>query len=173
MVLCFFAQTGYWDRSLTTDNLQARRWMVVNRCYTQKSHEATLSHLLLLCEVARFYGTSFLRYLGLIGIFLVPWLFFFILGFSHICVGEVSFRKLSPVVVFWLMWKEMSRRLFEDKKDNVIRLKSLFLSTWFEWMKVLSSCIGLSFDNFLDSIYLDCESLCQYLLYYFVCNLFL
>lgn len=55
---------------------------------------------------------------------------------------EKDFWKLAP---FWLLRRERNRRLFEDNEEDVIRLKSWFLGTFFEWVKDkgLDSCIDL------------------------------
>lgn len=63
--------------------------------------------------------------------------------------------KLSPLIDFGFIWKERNRRLFEYREENITNLRSSILASLFYRVKVLDSCIGLIFENFLYSFVLE------------------
>lgn len=56
-----------------------------------------------------------------------------------------AFGSFAPLLVFWLLSRY---KPYEDIEEDVVRLKSRVLETFFEWVKVLESCIGLPLMTF-------------------------
>ena len=44
----------------------------------------------------------------------------------------------TPLCFFWTIWKEMTRRLFENEKLSNQKLKNLFFCNFLFWTKYIS-----------------------------------
>lgn len=71
-------------------------------------------------------------------------LFVHSLSFPGLSGRRKNFWKLAILVVFWLLWKERNRRIFED---SIVHFLCFFFNG-------PMCCSDLSFDEFLDTFFL-------------------
>jgi len=126
--VCFFAWAATLEKVPTEDFLKRRNFHGPNRCVLCRQEEETVHHLLVHCHWA-----SSLWQLGLS-----------MLGVSWVQPGKVkevlvAWRrrmkkclafgvwKLIPLAIWWPVWKERNRSLFEGKDLSLHEFKLYFL----------------------------------------------
>ena len=126
-----------WCRLLTIDRLKRFGWSIPNRCFLCKYEEETTYHLLLFCEKAR------MLWLLIFSIFGVQWVIHFsvkrnLLGWHGSFVGKKREKawRAAPLCLMWTIWKERNRRAFDDIERNDQDIKSMFLYTFMNWVRV-------------------------------------
>ena len=140
------------------DNLQKRRKFLVNRCFMCKRDCESTDHLVSHCQFTSIlWGLAFscLR---------ISWVTPDSIR-NHLLAWEDSFgRKVKkkekvivlPHVIFWSIWRERNRRVFESIETPLQSLKENFIKTLYFWKngKLSSSSIDLA--DCVDRSYLGC-----------------
>ena len=57
--------------------------------------------------------------------------------------------KMTPICLFWCIWGERNRRMFQEEEKSDMSLKNLFLRALFEWSQQFMDVDYLSFMNML------------------------
>ena len=137
--LGFFAWEASWGKVLTLDQLKRRGIPIVNRCFLCEEHEETIDHLLIHCSRAKSLWDL------LLAITEVNWVFprtvrQLLLAWQSARVGKKRKRvwMAAPLCLFWTLWLERNRVVFENEALSVHRMKSFFLFTLWGWAKVFS-----------------------------------
>ncbi|RVW24487.1 putative ribonuclease H protein [Vitis vinifera] len=146
----FFGWEAAWNRLLTTDRLKRFGWSIPNRCFLCKQEEETTDHLLLFCEKAR------MLWLLIFSLFGVHWVMHSsvkrnLLGW-HVLLWAKKGESLEscPLCLMWTIWKERNRRVFDDIERNDQDIKSIFLYTFVNWIRVYIEDHTLSLIDFVD-----------------------
>ena len=58
--------------------------------------------------------------------------------------------KMAPICLFWCIWGERNRRMFQEEEKSNTSLKNLFLWSLLEWSQQFMGVDYLSFMNVLD-----------------------
>ncbi|KAL6343049.1 hypothetical protein AAG906_017861 [Vitis piasezkii] len=145
----FFGWEAAWNRLLTTDRLKRFGWSIPNRCFLCKQEEETTDHLLLFCEKAR------MLWLLIFSLFGVQWVMHSsvkrnLLGWHGSFVGKKRRKLESCPLSMWTIWKERNRRVFDDIERNDQDIKSIFLYTFVNWVRVYIEEHTLSLIDFVD-----------------------
>ena len=115
---------------------------MANRCYLCKKEQGSTDHLLIHCDLTRdLWNFVF----SLFGVF---WVLPFtmkevLLSWHDPFVGR-SKKKVcyaAPLCLFWTVWREWNRRVFENKETIIHKIKSNFCIIFgcgllFSWFKV-------------------------------------
>ena len=134
----FFAWEGWWGRALTMDQLKRRGFSLANRCPLCGKDEENIEHPLLHCPMV--WGIwSFL--LTSMGVAWVPlWLikdWFFGLNSIPVRKSERKPWRAAPFSLFWAIWKERNRVLFENEEFSLNKLRSVFVYSFCSWVRVV------------------------------------
>ena len=161
----FFVWEASRGKILTCDNLQKKGFTLVNSCFICKEDSESTSHLLLHCKVARVLWDLTISWVGVSWVG-VSWVasdsiknhFLASEGFFG---GKVKKKKeevawVLPHVIFWSIWRERNRRVFEDVETPIWHLKDFFIKTLFYWEKGKFSSSSLELVGLLDSLYMGC-----------------
>ncbi|RVX21349.1 putative mitochondrial protein [Vitis vinifera] len=147
----FFRWEAAWSRLLTTDRLKRFGWSIPNRCFLCKYEEETTDHLLLFCEKAK---TLWLLIFSLFG---MQWVMHSsvkrnLLGWHGSFVGKKKEKawRVAPLCLMWTIWKDRNRRAFDDIERNDHNIKSIFLYTFVNWIRVYIEEHTLSLIDFVD-----------------------
>ena len=126
-------------------------WSIPNRCFLCKQEEETTDHLLLFCEKAR------MLWLLIFSLFRVHWVMHSsvkrnLLGWHGSFVGKKREKawRAAPLCLMWIIWKERNRRAFDDIERNDQDIKSIFLYTFVNWIRVYIEDHTLSLIDFVD-----------------------
>ena len=137
--LGFFASEAFWGKVLTLDQLKRRGIPIVNRCFLCEEHEETIDHLLIHCSRAKMLWDL------LLAITEANWVFprtvrQLLLAWQSASVGKKRKRvwMAAPLCLFWTLWMERNRVVFENETPSAHRMKSFFLFTLWGWAKVYS-----------------------------------
>ena len=57
--------------------------------------------------------------------------------------------KMAPICLFWCIWGERNRRMFQEEEKSDTSLKNLFLRALLEWSQQFMDVDYLSFMNML------------------------
>jgi len=125
-----------------------------------KEDSESVSHLLLHCKIAKVLWDIAICSVG------VSWVAFDSVK-NHLLAWEGFFgRKVKkkketawvlPHVIFWCIWRERNRRVFEGFETPVQHLKDLFIKTLFYWEKGKFSSSSLELVDLLGSLYMGCN----------------
>ncbi|RVW89084.1 LINE-1 retrotransposable element ORF2 protein [Vitis vinifera] len=147
----FFGWEAAWNRLLTTDRLKRFGWSIPNRCFLCKQDEETTDHLLMFCEKAK------MLWLLIFSLFGVQWVMHSsvkrnLLGWHGSFVGKKREKawRAAPLCLMWTIWKERNRRAFDDIERNDQDIKSIFLYTFVNWVRVYIEEHTLSLIDFID-----------------------
>ena len=147
----FFAWEASWGKVLTQDQLKRRGWNLANRCPLCCDEEETINHILIHCSKAKVLWDL------LFSLFGVNWVIPFsvrdtLLGW-HAPLKDKKHSKVwraAPLCLFWMVWKERNRIVFENEVLSLQRLKNSFICNLLSWAN--SSIVEgpLSLFNFVD-----------------------
>ncbi|KAJ9680532.1 hypothetical protein PVL29_019761 [Vitis rotundifolia] len=147
----FFAWEASWGKVLTQDQLKRRGWNLANRCSLCCHEEETINHILIHCSKAKVLWDL------LFSLFGVNWVLPFsvrdtLLGW-HAPLKDKKHSKVwqaAPLCLFWMIWKERNRIVFENEVLSLQRLKNSFICNLLFWAN--SSIVEgpLSLFNFVD-----------------------
>ena len=130
----FFAWEAIWGKISTVDMLMRRGWSMVNRCNLCKENEESADHILIHCGKTRELWTVVLSSFGVVWVFpnsvrnlLLEWK---IKGLEK---KRGVVWKMAPICLFWCIWGERNRRVFQEEEKSDTSLKNLFLWSLLEW----------------------------------------
>ncbi|RVX16052.1 putative ribonuclease H protein [Vitis vinifera] len=149
--ISFFAWEATWGKALTLDLVQKRGWVLANRCFMCLEKEETINHLLLHCSRTRALWDL------LFALFGVSWVLPFsvretLLSWNGFFMGKNRKKvwRVTPLHIFWTVWKERNRLDFKDESVSIKRLKHSFILTlWAEAKLFIDDC-PLTIANFID-----------------------
>ena len=137
--LGFFAWEASWGKVLTLDQLKRREIPLVNRCFLCQEEEKTIDHLLIHCSRAKMLWNLFLTIMNYNWVFLLT-VRQSLLAWQSVSVGQKRKRVwlAAPLCLFWTLWNERNRAVFENETPSALRMKSSFLFTLWSWAKLYS-----------------------------------
>ena len=148
--LGFFAWEASWGKVLTLDQLKRRGIPLANRCFLCEEYEETIDHLLIHCARAKMLWDL------LLAITEANWVFprtvrQLLLAWQSAGVGKKRKRvwMAAPLCLFWTLWLERNRVVFENEAPSAHRMKSSFLFTLWGWAKVTKVDNSISLVGFL------------------------
>ena len=146
----FFAWEASWGKVLTLDQLKKRGRSLANRCYICEEEEETLNHLLVHCLKARLLWDLILAIVGF------GWVFPFsvrqvLLAWQGTKVGKKRKKvwRAMPLCLFWAVWCERNRVVFDNETFSIYRLKNSFICSLWSWANVSSGDRDRSILEFL------------------------
>ena len=123
---------------------------MVNRCVLCKENEESADHILIHCGKTRELWTLLLYSFGVMWVFpelvrnlLLEWK---IKGLEK---KRSVVWKMAPICLFWSIWGERNRRVFQEEEKSDTSLKNLFLRSLLEWSQQFMDVDYLSFMNVL------------------------
>ena len=135
----FFAWEASWGKVLTLDQLKRRGLTLVNRCFLCEVEEETIDHLLIHCSTAKMLWNL------LLAIADYKWVFPLtvrqaLLAWQGARGGKKrkSLWVAAPLCLFWTVWNERNRTVFDNETPSAFRMKSSFLFTLWSWAKMFS-----------------------------------
>uniref|UniRef100_A0A5B6Z489 Reverse transcriptase zinc-binding domain-containing protein n=1 Tax=Davidia involucrata TaxID=16924 RepID=A0A5B6Z489_DAVIN len=138
---------------LSTDNLQCRGFTLANRCWMCKEKEESVNHLLIHCEMARDTWNMLLTLFGRSWAFpssvkdlLCDW------QGARVRKDAKKAWLMAPSCLFWCIWRERNRRVFDGEEMSPHRFKGSFLSLFHFWMLNGHPPFVESLHDFLDSL---------------------
>ena len=60
--------------------------------------------------------------------------------------------NLIPLAIWWSVWKERNRRIFERKDLSLLDFKMYFLRVLYTWSQALEDRVNLTFVDFVDNL---------------------
>lgn len=109
---------------LIVDILMKRGWRAVNRCNPCQDNEESIDYILIHCEKTRVLWSFLFAVSGLSRVFptsmrnlLFKWKF---KGLDK--KGSVAW-PMAPLCLFWCIWKEHIRRVFNEEEFSLLRSK--------------------------------------------------
>ena len=137
--LGFFAWEASWGKVLTLDQLKRKGIPLVNRCCLCEENEETIDHLLIHCSRAKMLWDL------LLAITDFNWVFpstvcQLLLSWQGASVGKKRKRvwMAAPLCIFWTLWMERNRVVFENEVPSVHRMKTFFVFSLWSWAKLYS-----------------------------------
>ena len=129
-----FTWEVWWGKMLTMDQLKKRGFQLAGRCLLCQDVEGSLDHLLIHCPVV--WGL----YATLISLLRMVWACPFLAKDIILELATFSIRKkarkiwkATPPNLFWAIWKERNRIIFENKGFSSSRLKQSFNNSLSNW----------------------------------------
>ena len=123
---------------------------MVNRCILCKEYEESVDHILIHCDKTRELWTVVLSSFGVVWVFpnsvrnlLLEWK---IKGLEK---KRSVVWKMASICLFWCIWGERNRRVFQEEEKLDTSLKNLFLRSLLEWSQQFMDVDYLSFMNVL------------------------
>ena len=107
---------------------------LANRCCLWEEDEETIDHLLIHCKIARMLWDIFLSIIGTSWVF-PHFIIHTLLAWQGAPVGKKR-KKIwmaTPLCLFWTLWKERNRVVFDNGVTNAQKIKSNFLSNLWNW----------------------------------------
>ena len=113
------------------DVLKRRGWTSVNRCFLCKGEKGSCDQILLHCSKAS------LLWLLVFSLFGVVWLLHTSIQATLLSWHSCTIKKrrkmawnVTPLCLFWIIWKEKNRRAFENVQLSNEELKFSFCVTF-------------------------------------------
>jgi len=156
--VAFFVWTAALGKILTHDNLRRCGIVVVEWCVMCKKHGEFVDHLLLHCDVARVFWSSFYSLFGVEWV--MPSSVFDLLSGWGTLLGRGTVNRIwkqVPLGVLWSLWRERNSKLFEDVEVPVGTLCRNVLHILYIWVSAHSPG-SMSFADFL----LSCSFISSY-----------
>jgi len=156
--VAFFVWTAALGKILTHDYLRRRGIVVVEWCVMCKKHGESVDHLLLHCDVARVFWSSFYSLFGVEWV--MPSSVLDLLSGWGTLLGRGTVNRIwkqVPLGVLWGLWRERNSRLFEDVEVPVGTLCRNVLHMLYLWVSAHSPG-SMSFADFL----LSCSFISSY-----------
>ena len=139
--LFIFAWEALWEKVLILDQLKSRGWILANRCFFCLAKEESTNHLWE--SLFTFFGVTWVlpcsvreTLLGWFG--------------SFVSKKYKKAWKLTPLCLFWVVWKERNRITFCNEEFSVHRLKYSFVCSLWSWTKLYLDAGPLSLIDFLN-----------------------
>ena len=60
--------------------------------------------------------------------------------------------NLIPLAIWWSVWKERNRRIFEGKELSLFSFKFYFLRILYSWSQAFDDSANLTFVDFVDNL---------------------
>ncbi|RVW27626.1 hypothetical protein CK203_099125 [Vitis vinifera] len=146
----FFAWEAVWGKVSTVDMLMRRGWSMVNRCNLCKENEKSVDHILIHCGKIRELWTLLLSSFGVVWVFpdsvrnlLLEW------KIKGLGKKRSVVWRMTPICLFWCIWGEQNRRMFQEEEMSNTSLRNLFLRSPLEWSQQIMDLDYLSFLNFV------------------------
>ena len=125
----FFAWEASWGKVMTLDQLKKRGRPLANKCFLcEEEEEETLNHLLVHCPKVRMLWELILS------IIRFGWVFPFsvqqvLLAWQGTKVGKKRKKvwRAAPLCLFWTVWCERNRVVFNNEPFSAYRLKNSFI----------------------------------------------
>ena len=125
----FFTWEATWDKVLTLDQLKHRGWAFSNRCFLCEEDEETIDHLLIRYKRAKTLWNLFLSVVG------TSWVFphsvlYTLLAWQGTAMGKKRKKiwMIAPLCLFWTLWHERNRVVFENEVTSIQRIKANFVA---------------------------------------------
>jgi hypothetical protein len=133
--VAFFTWSAVWGRILTADNLMRRGYHLAGRCYMCCCEGETIGHLLLHCSKAMGLWSYVFRSFGILWV--MPKDLTDLLFGWHNWLGKAHSRiwNLIPSCLFWTIWRERNRRVFDDVECTDFQLLEFFSNSLFDWLQ--------------------------------------
>ena len=146
----FFAWEASWGKVLILDHLKRRGRALANRCFLCVEDEEAIEHLLFHCKKAKTLWDLFLLIVGTSWVFL-RMVLHNLLAWQGALMGK-KHKKIwmaTPLCMFWTLWCERNRVVFENGVTYAQRLKANFPSNLWTWANLYSVDNTNSFLDFL------------------------
>jgi mannosylglycoprotein endo-beta-mannosidase len=150
MRVSFFVWEAALGRSLTSDNLRRRGFIIADWCFLCRCSGESVNHVLLHCPYACELWTHVLNILNLhwvmpetVAEMLRCWKRRLRNPFAQ------AIWRMIPHCIWWCLWRERNRRCFEDCSLSLDRLQGVFLSLLFSLGNSVFGCPFLDFDDFV------------------------
>ena len=123
---------------------------MVDRCNLCKENEESAAHILIHCDKIRELWTSLLSSFGVMWVFpdsvrnlLLEW------KIKGLGKKRSAVWKMTPICLFWCIWGERNRRMFQEEEMLDTSLRNLFLQSLLEWSQQFMDMDYLYFLNLL------------------------
>ena len=116
------------------DQLKRRGFSLANRCLLRRKDEENIEHLLLHCPMVWGIWSFLLMFVGVAWV--PPWLikdWFFVWKSILVRKSERKAWRAAPFCLFWAIWKERNRVMFENEEFSLNRLRSTFVYPFCSW----------------------------------------
>ena len=137
----FFAWEASLGKVLTQDQLKRRGWNLANKCVLCCAKEETINHILVHCSKMRVLWDLVFSLFG------VNWVLPLtvrdtLLGWFASFVDKKCGKtwREAPLCLFWTVWKERNRIVFDNEVLSIQRMKNSFVCNFFSWAK---SCLDV------------------------------
>ena len=140
---------------MTLEQLKRCGRSLANRCCLCEEDEGTIDHLSIHCKTARMLWVLSLTIVG------TTWVFLHsvrqtLLAWQGVHVGKKRKKiwMVAPSCLFWTLWQERNRVVFDNGVNNAQIIKANFLSNLWNWTNLYSVVNTTSFVDFL--VWLGC-----------------
>ncbi|RVW16657.1 hypothetical protein CK203_080892 [Vitis vinifera] len=123
------------------DMLMRRGWSMVNRCNLCKENEESTDHILIHCGKTRELWSLLLSSFGVVWVFsdsvtnlLLEW------KIKDLGKKRSAVWRMEPICLFWCIWGEQNRRMFQEEEMSDKSLRNRFLR-FFSYF----CCLGFGF----------------------------
>ena len=147
----FFAWVASWEKVLTQDQLKRRGWILANRCCFCCVEEETINHILVHCSKAKILWDLVFSLFG------VNWVLPFTVRDTllswYVSFKDKKYRKVwraVPLCLFWMVWKERNRIVFDNEVLSIQRLKNFCVCNLLSWAKSSIAIGPLTLFNFVE-----------------------
>ncbi|KAL6347674.1 hypothetical protein AAG906_026202 [Vitis piasezkii] len=124
----FFAWEAVWGKISTVDMLMRRGWSMVNRCNLCKENKETANHILIHCGKTRDLWNLLFSSFGVVWVLpesvrnlLLEW------KMKGLGKKRSVVWKMASICLFWCIWGELNRRIFQEEEMSDMSLRKLFL----------------------------------------------
>ena len=148
--ISFFAWEASCEKVMTLEQLKCHGRSLTNICCLCEEDEETIDHLLIHCKTARMIWVLFLMIVGTTWVFphsvkhtLLAW------QRAHVGKKRKKIWMASPLCLFWTLWRERNRVVFDNGVTNTQKIKANFLSNMWNWTNLYSVANTTSLVDFL------------------------